>query len=194
MEITVKFLKDERACTEGVDWFKNQNETEHTNVINALKKEGYFNWANWLIVRLLTHPKQIQYAIFAAEQVIEIFEKEFPNDKRPRMAIEAARLVFKKDNKENRAAAGEAARAAGEAAGDVARTAARAAAWAARDASWAARDAAGAARDASWAAGSAAWAAGEAAKAVAMAAARAAARKEMQSKILNYGLKLLEKK
>jgi len=34
----------------------------------------------------------VKLAIFAAEQVIEIYEKKYPNDKRPREAIEAAKI------------------------------------------------------------------------------------------------------
>ena len=43
--------------------------------------------------------------LYAAEQVLEIFEKKYPDDKRPRLAIEAARAVLKKDTKINRDAA-----------------------------------------------------------------------------------------
>ena len=79
----------------------------------------------------------VALAIYAAELVIDIFEKEYPNDKRPRNAIEAAKNYLKNPSRAARAAAwaaagaaGDAARAARDAAGDAAR-AARAAAWAA---------------------------------------------------------------
>jgi hypothetical protein len=61
--------------------------------------------------------------------VLNIFEKKYPNDKRPREAIEVGRKYARH---EIDAAAGDAARAA---AGAAARAAARAAAW---DAAWAA--------------------------------------------------------
>ena len=99
------------------------------------------------------------YACDCAEHVLGLFEKGYPADKRPRKAIEMARLFAEgKASKEDLAAARAAARAAAwDAAGDAAwaaRAAARDAAWAAaRDAAWAAREAA---RDA---AGAAAWAA-----------------------------------
>jgi len=77
------------------------------------------------------------YACDCAEHVLGLFEKGYPADKRPRKAIETARLFAEgKASKEDLAAAGAAAWAA--------RAAARAAAWAAREA---ARDAAG---DAAW--------------------------------------------
>jgi hypothetical protein len=78
------------------------------------------------------------FAADCAEHVLPIFEKTFPDDKRPREAIQAARDF----------ANGKISVAAG------------AAAWAAEEAAWAAEKAAWAAARAAWAAaGAAAWAA-----------------------------------
>ena len=67
------------------------------------------------------------FAADCAERVLPIFEKEQPNDDRPRKAIEAARAYARG---EIGAAARDAARdAAWDAAWDAARAAARAAAW-----------------------------------------------------------------
>ena len=103
------------------------------------------------------------FACDCAERVLHICESKYPDDKRPRNAIETARRFAEgKATKEEMAAAWDAAGvAAGVAAWDAARDAARAAAWvAARDAAWdaaraaawdAARDAARAAAwDAAW--------------------------------------------
>ena len=101
------------------------------------------------------------FACDCAERVLHIYEEQYPNDKRPRTAIETSRHF----------ANGEATKdeldAAWAAAWDAAGAAARAAAWAAARAAAgdAARDAA---RDAAWAA------AGDAAGDAARAAARAA--------------------
>jgi len=99
------------------------------------------------------------FACDCAESVLHIYERSYPDDRRPRNAIEVARRYA------NREATDDELFAAWDAAGD--------AAWAAGDAAW---DAAG---DAAWAggdaAGDAAWAAGDAARAAAWDAARAAA-------------------
>ena len=103
----------------------------------------------------------IEFACRCAEHVLHFYEDKYPDDKRPRKAIEAARVCIT-DKSPEAAAAWAAARAA-------ARDAAWAAAWAA------ARAAAGAAAwAAAWAAAGAA--AGAAARAAAWAAAGAAAR------------------
>ena len=114
----------------------------------------------------------IEFSVRCAEHVLHFYEDKYPDDKRPRKAIETARVCITDKSPEARVAAGAAraaARAVARAAGDAAE-----AAWedaAAGDAVWAAawEDAAwAAARDAVWAA----WAARDAAWAAARDAAR----------------------
>ena len=115
------------------------------------------------------------YACDCAEHVLGLFEKGYPADKRPRKAIETARLFAEgKASKQDLDAAWAAAWAARVAARDAAWAARAAAEAAAEAAAW---DAAGAAAgDAAWAARVAAWdAAGAAAVAAAWDAAGAAA-------------------
>jgi hypothetical protein len=59
-----------------------------------------------------TKEDSVKLAIYAAELVIDIFEKEYPNDDRPRKAIEAAKNYLKNPSQKNRRAAWAAARAA----------------------------------------------------------------------------------
>jgi hypothetical protein len=106
-------------------------------------------WSEMRVVRAWGWTKEdsVSLAIYAAELVIGIYEKEYPDDKRPRQAIEAAKAWLKDPTEKNRAAA-RAASAAARAA-----RAASAAAWAAASAARAAASAASAAaRDAASAA------------------------------------------
>ena len=107
MKITLKFLENKNACQEGIDWAIKNNliGLDGASVVKKLIKQDKLDWANWLIVRVMKRKQQIQYAIYAAEQVLDIFEKEYPDDKRPREAIGAAKKVLKNDTKENREAA-----------------------------------------------------------------------------------------
>ena len=124
----------------------------------------------------------VLFAADCAEQVLPLFERDRPDDSRPRRAIEVAR-----DPHANTAARA-AARAARIAERDAARAAARAANVAARAAAWAASDAAWAsARDAaSDAASAAAWAAWDAARATAKAVARIAERDAACARLRQY--------
>ena len=106
------------------------------------------------------------FAADCAERVLPIFEERYPNDDRPRKAIEAARLYARGEigaaaRAAAQAAAGEAA--AGEASWEASQAASRTASWAA---SWAASQAA------PWAAS---WDASAAARRAASQAARRAA-------------------
>jgi hypothetical protein len=134
----------------------------------------------WAVTHFLQDRENRLFAADCAESVLYLFEKKYPDNKRPRDAIYAAR---KYANGEISAGGLAAARdAAWAAAWAAARDAAWAAAWAAAwDAAWAAaRDAAGAAAGA--AARAAAWAA---ARDAAWDAARAAARDAEQQKHLD---------
>ena len=96
----------------------------------------------------------IEFACQCAEHVLHFYTDKYPDDKRPQLAIEAARVCIT-DKSEAAEDARAAARAAAEAAARAAWDAARAAGDAAR--------AAGDAGDAAWdAAEDAAWAAGDA--------------------------------
>jgi len=119
-----------------------------------------------------TKEESVKLAIFSAELVIDLYEKKYPKDSRPREAIEAAKTYLKDPSEAARAAAYAAARAAARA---VDAAAARAAAYAA-------------ARAAAYAAARAAYAAdaADAAARAARAAAYAAAREKILAKIEKY--------
>ena len=173
MKITLDFLKEKSACQSGVDWCVENNliGLETPDFLHGLAKGSNYQWANWLIVRVMTRPQYLAYAIFAAEQVIDSYEKKYPDNKRPREAIEAAKKVLENDTEKNRAAAADAYADAAYA-DDAAAAAAAYAAAAYTDAT-------------------AAYAA-DAAATYAADAYAADARKEMQERILNYGIGLLE--
>jgi hypothetical protein len=90
----------------------------------------------------------ILHAIYSAEAVLPIFENKYPNDNRPRLAIEAAKTVLKYPTEENKAKAKAAAWAADDAADDAGFASHAAAYAAARAATWAAAWAADAAANA----------------------------------------------
>jgi hypothetical protein len=96
MKITLKFLNKYNACNEGVEFVKQNNVIglEAPDFIKKLIELDKTEWANWLIVRVLDKINCVRYAVFAAEQVLPIFEEEYPDDNRPRKAIEAAKAYI----------------------------------------------------------------------------------------------------
>ena len=189
--ITLKWLQSKGACKESLEAW--QKETDHNTfaTLNRLVSKNP-EWGSWLICRLMNKKQAVQYAIFAAEQVIDIYEGKYPNDKRPRNAIEAAKAYLKNPSKKTKAYAADAA-AAGYGAGYGAGYAATyAATYAAAAATYAADYAAGYDASAAAAATYAADAAGYAAAYAAGADAAGAERRKMKAKILKYGIRLLE--
>jgi hypothetical protein len=112
IKLTLKWLNEQNACKGGIGWWREHKTSGPIKAINGLMADNHFGYANWLIVRLMTHEQQIKYAIFAAEQVIGIYEKQYPKDDRPRKAIEAAKEYLKYPDTEHRNAAYAAAYAA----------------------------------------------------------------------------------
>ena len=103
-KLNLEILRKLGACDEAVEIYKMRQEKDPIKAIELLidgcdELDGIGNrerleWANWFMVRLLSDSDKIRYAIFAAEQVLGIFEKAYPNDKRPREAIEAAKAYL----------------------------------------------------------------------------------------------------
>jgi len=178
MLINDAWIEKYKPCQEAVEWWDEKKRTpdDSIKILELLIKAKKLSWANWYIMRIMSYEQSVSYAVYAAEQVIDNFEKKHPDDKRPRQAIEAAKLCIKNPSKENKAAAYAAADAAADAA--AADAVAYAAAYAA--------DAA-----AADAAAYAAYAYADAAAAyAAYAYADAAA---LKLKILKYGVSLLKK-
>jgi hypothetical protein len=164
--------------------------------LRTILESNGLNDTIWAMRAVEGKDKEIRlFAADCAEMVLPIYENRYPDDNRPRLAIQAARdyangLIPMKELAAARAAraaraawdaraasaAWDAADAAWDAAWAAARAASDAASDAARDAAWAARDAAWAA-SAAWDAASAAWDA---------RAARDAAWAEIKQLLLKY--------
>ena len=96
-EITTQWLTEKQACFEGAKWFNSQKETNTKKIIIKLIEEKQNTWAAWLLLRIMSNKQKVQFAIFAAQQVLSIFEKTHPKDTRPRKAIEEAQKFINKE-------------------------------------------------------------------------------------------------
>ena len=93
---------------------------------NAIKQDDKQCWSEMKLIKTYKWTKKdsISLAIYAAELVLDNFEKKYPDDKRPRNAIGAAKKVLKNNTEKNRSAAESAERSAASAARSAARSAA----------------------------------------------------------------------
>ena len=137
MKITLKYLQAQSACNEGVEFVQENGfiGMEAKDFILKLIEHKKLDWANWLSVRVLNKLDKVRYAVYAAEQVIDIYEKKYTNDDRPRKAIEAAKNYIENPSRENAYTAAHASIASANAADAAAASAAASAADAADAAS-----------------------------------------------------------
>lgn len=82
-------------------WYKIESEIQDDK--QCWSEMRIVEWHRW------TKKDSVALAIFAAELVIDNFEKEYPEDDRPRKAIEAAKAVLQSDTVKRRSAARSAA-------------------------------------------------------------------------------------
>jgi hypothetical protein len=103
-------LKKLGACSDAIKWVGNRGAQKAWDECESP------NWMLWLDreTGLLTDKQRRMLACDFAEKVLPIFEKKYPNDDRPREAIEVARgfVNRKATEKERKAAAAAAADAA----------------------------------------------------------------------------------
>jgi hypothetical protein len=115
MILTKSWLKEKKACESGILWYENNNEPQTVEECLALlisqKTKETFRFATWLLFRVVNETNFRKYQkltdfqeqhnpddeayyrdeeIFAARAALPIFEEAYPEDKRPRRAIEAA--------------------------------------------------------------------------------------------------------
>lgn len=101
LEITDEWIKQKSPCKEALEWWSKKNK-EPVDILEELIAAKKYSWANWFIVRVMTYHDYVSYAVYAAEQVVGIYEKKYPEDKRPRLAIEAARKCIEAPSEENK--------------------------------------------------------------------------------------------
>jgi hypothetical protein len=155
--LTLNLIKSKSPCEDGYAKLlkslgKTQADDEPIRIEQILESNG-INDTIWVIWNCIKGREMDKRNLLAdiAESVLHIFEAKYPDDTRPRRAIEGLR-----DEKVDR-----------EGLRELAEDAAEAARAAAEDAAWAADAVARAADGAAWAAMDAAWAAAEAARAAA---------------------------
>ena len=118
--VTKALLKKIAACDDGTKYaVKSLLGKSYSDAIRQCIADDQLQWANWGIVRVMDGTERVKYAIYAAKQVLKIFEDKYPNDKRPREAINAVERWVNAPNEKNNADAANAANEAYAAANDT---------------------------------------------------------------------------
>ena len=133
LKINKEIIEKLNPCKDRFDNFKAQYPDFSGNLQEFLELENItYSDKVWVVTRLFTKEQNVLWSILCAESVLYLYEEKYPEDKRPREAIEAAKKWLKVKND-------SAARAAAADAADAARAARAAARAAAADAARAAR-------------------------------------------------------
>ena len=98
MKITKSWLRKNNACLSGYDWFVHQDENDYEAVVAALMKANRFDWANWVIVRLMNRKQKVKYACYVARLALPIYERYHPRCNRLRQELEAAEIIAAKNS------------------------------------------------------------------------------------------------
>lgn len=88
--ITYNHLQELNACQAGLDWFKNSKKRTLKTIVFSLLADNHFGYACWLVSHLLTRSQCIAWLIGSAKLSLRDVEDVFPDDKRPRLAIQVA--------------------------------------------------------------------------------------------------------
>ena len=103
MKITDKWLEEKGACPEACDWIKEQDTRDLDTLTDLILKEDdaeKYSWACWGLSRIFNQKQKVRFSVYCAEKVLHIFEGKYPDDKRPREAILAAKKWLKNPTQE----------------------------------------------------------------------------------------------
>jgi hypothetical protein len=105
-KITPQLLTDLGACREGKDWAVSVI-GKGMDLVTMLPLFERADWMLWLLknTEALDKVGYVRLAVVCAQSVLDIYEKKYPDDKRPRLAIDAAIRYAREPTEKNREAA-----------------------------------------------------------------------------------------
>ena len=103
MKMTLDILNKICICyPEDIEFIKENKliGLEDIDFIEKLIELDKLYLANWFIVNILNEKNQFNYIIFAIDQFIDIYEKEYPSDNRPKEALKYIKAWVKNQSDE----------------------------------------------------------------------------------------------
>ena len=90
MLINKRVIAELNPCKERFENFANHYSNFEGNLKEFISLENItYSDKVWVATRLLKRPQLVKWGALCAQSVLHIFEAKFPNDKAPRVAIEA---------------------------------------------------------------------------------------------------------
>ena len=104
MEITMKWLLEHNACESARKLWRETNDNDHQVMLRRLIDREHYDYASWLIVRVMARKSYLLYSAYATELSAPNYEREFPGSDVIRRCVAAVRAVAENDTAENRSA------------------------------------------------------------------------------------------
>ena len=114
--IIIEIAQKNYACSDAMKWLNNNKTHSDKWLYDHCNRPDWIAW--WLYKSGVNLDKKtwVQLALICAEAVLQNYERQYSDDKRPRKAIEAARAWLNNPSSEAESAAWSAARSAESAA------------------------------------------------------------------------------
>ena len=91
MKVTTEIIKNLNPCIDRLEHYLEHYSDFDGTIEDFLALEMLtHNDKIWVSVRLMSKEQRVKFSILCAKSVLHIFEEKYPEDKRPRLAIEAA--------------------------------------------------------------------------------------------------------
>lgn len=138
MKITTELVKTFNPCKDRFHNYQTNYPNSDLHIVDFLKLENItYNDKIWVWKKVATINEAALFGLKCADSVLHIFEDKYPNDKRPRLALDSVRTYLDNPTEENKKECREASYDAAFAAYDVYATAAYSAAYSAAYAAYA---------------------------------------------------------
>ena len=112
-KLNKEVIKALKPCKDRFDNYLNHYKDFDSNLEEFILLENItYKDKVWVVTKLFTRDQNVKWSLLCASKVLSIFESAYPNDKRPRQALEAAENFLNNPNEETMSAASYAADAA----------------------------------------------------------------------------------
>jgi hypothetical protein len=113
LKINTEIIRKLNPCKDRFDNYLKHHESFNGNLKDFILLENItYKDKVWVFVRLATHLQNVKWSLLCASKVLSIFEKEYPNDDRPRKALEACEKYLNEPSASNAYYLADAANAA----------------------------------------------------------------------------------
>jgi Immunity protein Imm5 len=103
MRITTELVKSFNPCDDRFNNYKTNYPNSDLHIVDFLKLENItYSDKIWLWKKVATINEAALFGLKCAESVLHIFEEKYPNDTRPRQALESIKVYLDNPSDENK--------------------------------------------------------------------------------------------